>query len=58
MVENTVLYLHERLSAIGDAPGTVAELHQKRVSYLIQLGKAMIAFDKDITKEKFVKERR
>jgi hypothetical protein len=37
-------------------PGTVAELHQKRVSYVIQIGKAMIAFDKDITKEKVVKD--
>jgi len=37
-------------------PGTVAKLHQKRISYVIQLGKAMMAFDKDITKEKFVKE--
>jgi hypothetical protein len=41
---------------MGDAPGTVAKLHQKRVSYLIQLGKAMMAFDKDITEEKIVKE--
>jgi hypothetical protein len=34
----------------------MAKLHQKRNSYVIQLGKAMIAFDKDITKEKVVKE--
>ncbi len=46
----------DRLSAMGVVPGSVVRLHQKRPSYVIQLGETMIAVDKDITKEIFVKK--
>lgn len=46
----------DRLSAMGVVPGTVVKLHQKKPSYVIQLGETMIAVDKDITKEIFVKK--
>jgi DtxR family Mn-dependent transcriptional regulator len=46
----------DRLSAMGVVPGSVVKLHQKRPSYVIQLGETMIAVDKDITKEIFVKK--
>jgi hypothetical protein len=36
----------------------VVKLHQKRTSYVIHLGKTMFAFDKDRTKEIFVKKSR
>ena len=45
-----------RLSAMGVVPGSVVKLHQKRPSYVIQLGETTIAVDKDITKEIFVKK--
>lgn len=46
----------DRLSAMGVVPGSVVKLHQKKPSYVIQLGETMIAVDKDITKEIFVKK--
>ena len=46
----------DRLSAMGVVPGSLVKLHQKRPSYVIQLGETMIAVDKDITKEIFVKK--
>jgi DtxR family Mn-dependent transcriptional regulator len=46
----------DRLSAMGVVPGSIVKLHQKRPSYVIQLGETMIAVDKDITKEIFVKK--
>ncbi len=46
----------DRLSAMGVVPGSVVRLHQKRPSYVLQLGETMIAVDKDITKEIFVKK--
>jgi DtxR family Mn-dependent transcriptional regulator len=46
----------DRLSAMGLTPGSMVKLHQKRPSYVIQLGETMIAVDKDITKEIFVKK--
>jgi DtxR family Mn-dependent transcriptional regulator len=46
----------DRLSAMGLVPGSVVKLHQKRPSYVIQLGETMVAVDKDITKEIFVKK--
>ncbi len=46
----------DRLSAMGVVPGSVVKLHQKSPSYVIQLGETMIAVDKDITKEIFVKK--
>ncbi len=46
----------DRLAAMGVVPGSLVKLHQKRPSYVIQLGETMIAVDKDITKEIFVKK--
>ncbi len=46
----------DRLSAMGVVPGSIVKLHQKRPSYVIQLGETMIAVDKEITKEIFVKK--
>ncbi len=46
----------DRLSAMGMVPGSTVKLHQKRPSYVIQLGETMVAVDKDITKEIFVKK--
>jgi DtxR family Mn-dependent transcriptional regulator len=46
----------DRLSAMGVVPGSFVKLHQKKPSYVIQLGETMIAVDKDITKEIFVKK--
>jgi DtxR family Mn-dependent transcriptional regulator len=41
---------------MGVVPGSVVKLHQKRPAYVLQLGETMIAVDKDITKEIFVKK--
>jgi DtxR family Mn-dependent transcriptional regulator len=46
----------DRLSAMGVVPGSVVKLHQKKPSYVIQLGETMVAVDKDITREIFVKK--
>lgn len=46
----------DRLSAMGVVPGSLVKLHQKRPSYVIQLGETMVAVDKDITREIFVKK--
>ncbi|HET7318966.1 MAG TPA: FeoA family protein, partial [Nitrospirota bacterium] len=46
----------DRLTAMGLSPGSMVKLHQKKPSYVIQLGETMIAVDKDITKEIFVKK--
>lgn len=46
----------DRLSAMGVVPGSIVKLHQKRPSYVIQLGETMVAVDKEITKEIFVKK--
>ncbi|MDA8098876.1 MAG: metal-dependent transcriptional regulator [Nitrospiraceae bacterium] len=46
----------DRLSAMGVVPGSVVKLHQKRPSYVLQVGETMIAVDKEITREIFVKK--
>jgi DtxR family Mn-dependent transcriptional regulator len=46
----------DRLSAMGVVPGSIVKLHQKKPSYVIELGETTIAVDKDITKEIFVKK--
>jgi DtxR family Mn-dependent transcriptional regulator len=46
----------DRLSTMGVVPGSIVKLHQKRPSYVIQLGETMVAVDKEITKEIFVKK--
>ena len=46
----------DRLSAMGVVPGSIVKLHQKKPSYVIQLGETMIAVDKDIVRDIFVKK--
>jgi len=46
----------DRLTAMGVAPGSTVKLHQKKPSYVLQLGETMVAVDKEITKEIFVKK--
>lgn len=46
----------DRLSAMGVVPGSTIRLHQKKPSYVIQLGETMVAVDRDITREIFVKK--
>ncbi len=46
----------DRLSAMGVVPGSTVKLHQKRPSYVIQIGETMVAVDKEITREIFVKK--
>lgn len=45
----------ERLSAMGLIPGVVVRLIQKNPSYVIQLGETMIAVDRGIADEIYVK---
>lgn len=46
----------DRLTAMGVVPGSLVKLHQKKPSYVLQLGETMVAVDKEITKEIFVKK--
>ena len=46
----------DRLAAMGVVPGSIVKVHQKRPSYVLQLGETMIAVDKEIIKEIFVKK--
>ncbi len=46
----------DRLTAMGVVPGSMVKLHQKKPSYVIQLGETMVAVDKEITREIFVKK--
>jgi DtxR family Mn-dependent transcriptional regulator len=45
----------DRLSTMGVVPGSTVKLHQKKPSYVIQIGETTIAVDREITKEIFVK---
>ncbi len=45
----------DRLSAMGVVPGSTVKLHQKKPSYVIQIGETMVAVDREITREIFVK---
>lgn len=46
----------DRLSAMGVVAGSHIRLHQKKPSYVLQLGETMIAVDREIAKEIFVKK--
>lgn len=46
----------DRLSAMGVVPGSIVKLHQKQPSYVIQLGETMIAVDKEISREIYVRK--
>jgi DtxR family Mn-dependent transcriptional regulator len=46
----------ERLSNIGILPGTVLTLIQKKPSYVLQIGETMIAVDRGIADEIYIKQ--
>lgn len=48
----------DRLGSLGIVPGSVIRLHQKRPSFVIEIGETTLAIDYDITKEIYVKKER
>lgn len=45
----------DRLSTMGIVPGSVVRLHQKRPSYVLEIGETTLALDGEIVKEIYVK---
>jgi DtxR family Mn-dependent transcriptional regulator len=45
----------DRLGVLGVIPGSIIKLHQRRPSYVIEIGETMLALDEDIAKEIYVK---
>lgn len=45
----------DRLGSLGIVPGSIIRLHQKRPSFVIEIGETTLAIDYDITKEIYVK---
>lgn len=45
----------DRLSTMGIIPGSVIRLHQKRPSYVLEIGETTLAVDGEIVKEIYVK---
>ena len=45
-----------RLGSLGIVPGSIIRLHQKRPSFVIEIGETTLAIDNDITKEIYVKK--
>ncbi|MDO8446644.1 MAG: FeoA family protein [Deltaproteobacteria bacterium] len=45
----------DRLSIMGIMPGSIIRLHQKRPSYVLEIGETTLAVDSDIAKEIYVK---
>jgi len=45
----------DRLSIMGIIPGSIIRLHQKRPSYVLEIGETTLAVDSDIAKEIYVK---
>jgi len=45
----------DRLSALGVMPGNVIRLHQKRPSFIVQVDETLIAIDREISEEIYVK---
>lgn len=46
----------DRLSAMGLMPGTMLKLHQRRPSYILDLGETQLAIDGEIARDIFVKK--
>ncbi|MBI5328674.1 MAG: FeoA domain-containing protein [Deltaproteobacteria bacterium] len=46
----------DRLGSLGIVPGSIIRLHQKRPSFVIEIGETSLAIDYDITKEIYVKK--
>lgn len=48
----------DKLGSLGIVPGSIIRLHQKKPSFVIELGETMLAIDTDIAKEIYVKKER
>lgn len=46
----------DRLSTMGIIPGSIVRLHQKRPSYVLEIGETTLALDGEIVKEIYVKK--
>ncbi len=46
----------DRLSTLGIVPGSILRMHQKNPSYVLQIGETMLALDKDIVRNIYVKK--
>lgn len=46
----------DKLSSLGVVPGCVVRLHQKRPSFVLEVGETTIALDPEISREIYVKE--
>ncbi|MBI3752671.1 MAG: metal-dependent transcriptional regulator [Deltaproteobacteria bacterium] len=46
----------DRLGSLGIVPGSIIRLHQKKPSFVIEIGETTLAIDYDITKEIYVKK--
>jgi len=45
----------DRLSALGIVPGSTVRMHQKNPSHVLQIGETMLALDKEIVRDIYVK---
>ncbi len=48
----------DRLSSLGVVPGCVLRLHQKRPSFVVEIGETTLALDPEISREIYVKDLR
>jgi DtxR family Mn-dependent transcriptional regulator len=46
----------DRLSTLGIIPGSIIRMHQKHPSHVIQIGETVLALDREITKDIYVKK--
>jgi DtxR family Mn-dependent transcriptional regulator len=46
----------DRLSNLGIVPGSIVRMHQRHPSHVLQFGETMIALDRDIVKDIYVKK--
>lgn len=45
----------DRLSTLGIVPGSIVRMHQKNPSHVLQIGETLLALDKEIVKDIYVK---
>ena len=46
----------DKLGSLGIVPGSIVRLHQKKPSFVIEMGETMLAIDEDIAKEIYVRK--
>ncbi|MBI5681759.1 MAG: FeoA domain-containing protein [Deltaproteobacteria bacterium] len=46
----------DKLGSLGIVPGSIIKLHQKKPSFVIEIGETMLALDSEIAKEIYVKK--